>query len=239
MKRIALLLLMLTSVAAADRGNAVAVNQAMLDYYRILNGINGIDLMPSIRDRIVNNVKGVKPKTRNSVVRQLNKGFDSKTATGSDFYRPLAEALAGCGKTGIAMLKKRIKASSKRLTLRRLCTEALGSCGNQLALKVLLGVIHDKDADVAAAAVKGCASYSTAKGKTRKESMRKLIDRYIKVTADAAGKARDSDQRRMYDALKPAMNETLKAFSGGESLDSAEAWDAWLRENITKPWPDR
>ena len=32
------------------------------------------------------------------------------------------------------------------------------------------------------------------------------------------------------------MNETLKAFSGGESLDSAEAWDAWLRENITKPW---
>ena len=239
MKRIALLLVTLTSFAAADRGSELAINSAMREYYGILRGTVGISRMQSIRNRIVNHVKGVKPKTRASVVRQLNKGFDSKAVSGTDFHLQLAEALAGCGKTGIAMLKKRIKASSKRLTLRRLCTEALGSCGNQLALKVLLGVIHDKDADVAAAAVKGCASYAKSKAKTRKESMKKLVARYTKVTADAAGKARDSDQRRLYDALKPAMNETLKAFSGGESLDSAEAWDAWLRENITKPWPDK
>lgn len=239
MMRIALLLLMLTSFAAADRGSELAVAYAMRDYYGILRGGVGIGQMASIRDRIVNNVKGVKPKTRASVVRQLNKGFDSKAASGSDFHRPLAEALAGCGRTGIAMLKKRIRASSKRPAVRRICTDALGSCGNQLALKVLMGVIHDKDAEIAAAAVTGCASYAKSKAKTRKDTMKKLIARYTKVTANAAGKARDSEERRMYDAMKPAMNATLKAFSGGESLDSAEAWDAWLRENITKPWPDK
>jgi hypothetical protein len=74
------------------------------------------------------------------------------------------------------------------------------------------------------------------KEKTRKATMKELVAYYVKVT-NKAGKG--EDERKLYQALKPAMNETLKAFSGGESLDSAEAWDAWLRENITKPWDDK
>ncbi len=52
------------------------------------------------------------------------------------------------------------------------------------------------------------------------------------------GKKKDSVEIKMYQALRPAMNETLKRFSGGEELDSAEAWKAWLAENVTKKWPE-
>jgi hypothetical protein len=71
----------------------------------------------------------------------------------------------------------------------------------------------------------------------RKAAVKKLVDLYGKVTDDAAGKAPETKQMKMYEALRPAMNETLKAFTG-EALDSAAAFKAWWQENATRPWPE-
>ena len=97
---------------------------------------------------------------------------------------------------------------------------------------------HDKLPEVAAAAVRGCGNYPKVKVDKRKKAMRALIDRYAKVTDEAAGKQPDSVEMHMYKQVKPEMDKALKAFSGGEALDSAQAWDAWLRDNMTKPWPE-
>ena len=69
-------------------------------------------------------------------------------------------------------------------------------------------------------------------------AFKKLVDRYKKITHATLGKKKDSVEIRMYQAVRPAMNEALKRFSGGEELDSAEAWKAWLAENVTKKWPE-
>ena len=66
--------------------------------------------------------------------------------------------------------------------------------------------------------------------KARRNDMRALIDIYTKVTSKAQGKAPDSKERDAYDLLKPVLDKVLNAYSGDEKLDSAQAWDAWLRE---------
>ena len=90
----------------------------------------------------------------------------------------------------------------------------------------------------ASVAIEMCGNYPKVKVDERKASMRKLIDLYKKHTSDAAGKDRESKQMQMYLKTKPAFDKTLKALSGGEELDSAEAWDTWLRENMTKKWDE-
>ena len=102
----------------------------------------------------------------------------------------------------------------------------------------LLKLIHDKAPSVAAAAVTSCAAYAKVPMKQRKASVRTLIDRYMKVSDAAAGKKKESIEMRMYKAMDVAMKATLKTMSGGESLDSALAWDAWWRDNATKKWPE-
>jgi hypothetical protein len=71
----------------------------------------------------------------------------------------------------------------------------------------------------------------------RKAAVKQLVDLYGKVTDDSAGKAPEAPQMKMYVALRPAMDATLKALTG-EALDSAAAWKAWYAENAGKPWPE-
>ncbi len=155
-----------------------------------------------------------------------------------EFLKYVSQMLAGGGKQGIAKLYGRYKASTKRDGVRVGIAEALGECGDPRALSTLLKLIHDKAPKVAAAAATGCGQYAKVKPKTRKAAMRKLIDRYMQVSDRAAGKKPESIPMRMYKAMDAAMKKTLRAFSGGENLDSALAWDAWYRDNATKPWPE-
>ena len=101
------------------------------------------------------------------------------------------------------------------------------------ALTVLRKLIHDKDPDVAVAAIEGCAKYAGETKKAKNATMRDLIDLYGKVTAKAQGKGKEDKERIRYEKLKPAFDNALNVFSDGEKLDSAQAWDAWLREKMT------
>ena len=236
MKR--LLPLLLCGVALADREADLAVVGAMRDYYEMLRPGAGDGGIESVRDRLVANFAAASPDTQKSVLRQIDRGFEPKYGKGEAFCATLCEILAGCGRSGINTLRNRVKASGKRPELRRAAASALARCGNEEALELLLQVCYDRDPTVAAAAVAGCAAYAKGKQDKRKATMRKLVDLYVKATNDTSGKAPDSREIALYNALRPAMNETLKAFSGGEELDTAQAWDAWLRENAGKPWAD-
>jgi hypothetical protein len=237
MTRCVVTLLLAAAPALADRAADLAVAQAIRQFNLILIGRSNASI-ESVRDRIVANIGDCSPRYAKSIRRQLDRAFNYKVKHDDHFYKCTAEALAGCGAPGIKMLYKRYKGSKKRDQLRISIAEALGGCGSEEALTPLLKIIHDPLPEVAAAAVRGCAAYAKVKPDTRKQAMRELIDRYKSVTDDAAGKEPDSREMHMFKKVKPAMDSTLKLYSGGEELDSALAWDAWLRDNITKPWPE-
>ena len=237
--RTSLCLLVLCGAALADsRAADAALYQAMRQYHGVLRsgGDAGID---GVRDLIVANLKEASPKYRKSILNQLDMGFNKKYGERDiHFYQCLAEGMAAGGKQGIAKVYRRYKSSLKKEAICIAIAEALGECGDEEALSTLLKISFDKRPDVASVAVTMCGKYPKVKVKERKATMRKLIDLYNKVSSDAAGKDRESPQMRMYLKMKPALDKTLSALSGGEQLDSSQAWDACLRENITKDWEE-
>lgn len=231
-----LLLLLLAAAAFADDNADRAAVPVIRDYYATLRGDPGYTI-ESVRDRLVPLMKQLGPETGKSVRYVIQQGFEKKYKKGLGYKRCLCEILAAGGDAGIAMLVKEYKSSLKDDPLRVAMAESLGACGDAEALDPLLRMASDKAPEVAAAAVKGCGSYPKVRPDKRKAAVKTLVDLYGKVTDDAAGKAPDSPQMRMYTALRPAMNDTLKAFTG-EALDSAAAFKAWFQENATKPWAE-
>ena len=238
MKPVLAILALATAAAADDAEAARAIGSAMRDYYQLLGWEATSNTIESVRDRILPNFGKCGPDTQKSVLNQMNRGFETKYGKGTAFHAVLCEILAGCGERGINVLRNRVKASGKRPELRKVAAEALGKCGDEDALDLLLQMAFDPEPDVAAAAVTGCGSYAKVKQEKRKAAMRKLVDLFLKVTNDTSGKDAESKEMKRYNAVAPAMNATLKAMSGGEELDSAKAWNAWLAENLAKPWPE-
>ncbi|MFI5402855.1 MAG: hypothetical protein ACHQ1G_07965 [Planctomycetota bacterium] len=228
------MLFLLAAAAFADDSGDLAASHAMSDYYATLRG-EGHTTIQSVRDRLVPVMKRLSPDVGKSVRNQIQRGFEVKKDDLA-YCRCLCEILAAGGDTGIAVLTKEYGSWKKNDPLRVVMAESLGACGDEKALGSLLKMVFDKAPEVAAAAVKACASYPKVKPDKRKAAVKTLVDLYGKVTDDAAGKAPETPQMKMYEAVRPAMNETLKAFTG-EGLDSAAAFKAWFQENATKPWP--
>jgi len=228
-------ILLLAAAALADKNDDLTAVNAMRDYYATLRGETHVTI-ESVRDRLVPVMKRISPDVAKSVRYQIQRGFEAKKGD-LGYQRCLSEILAAGGRAGIAVLLKEYKGWKKDDPLRIAMAESLGACGDEEALDALLDMAFDKAPEVAAAAVRGCGSYPKVKQDKRKAAVKKLIDLYGKVTDGAAGKAPDSPQMKMYEALRPAMNETLKAFTG-EALDSAAAFKAWFQENGTKPWAE-
>ncbi len=236
-----LVLLALCGTTFAGREDDLAVARAIRSFNFLVIGKStpgDPSTIGGVRTLIVQHLKKCSPKYSKSIRFQLDRSYKAKYKKDDEFLKYVSQMLAGGGRQGIAKLYGRYKASTKRDGVRVGIAEALGECGDPRALSTLLKLIHDKAPKVAAAAATGCGQYAKVKPKTRKAAMRKLIDRYMQVSDRAAGKKPESIQMRMYKAMDAAMRNTLKAFSGGENLDSALAWDAWYRDNATKPWPE-
>jgi len=235
--RLALCTLALAATAAAqDRSSDLAAFQAMREYHGTLRGDGGS--IESVRDTIKAHIMTMSRKVKASVLRQLDEGFEEKYNKTDHYHRCLAEALAAGGKGGIVTIYRRYKRSRGRDQLRLILIEALGGCGDKKAIDILVKLaFYDKEPKVAAAAVSAVAKLPQASEKKRKAVVKKLVRLYRTVTDRAAGKAKDTPQMEMYDAMKPAMNATLGKLTG-QTLDSAAAWRAWLSENITQPWPE-
>jgi hypothetical protein len=228
-------LLLLAAAAGADDAADAAAPPIIRDYYATLRGAG--PSIESIRDRLVPLMKQFGPETGKSVRYVIQQGFEKKYGKDLSYKRCLCEILAAGGEKGMAMLAKEFRSSRKDDPLRAAMAESLGACGDDAALDHLLDMAFDKAPEVAAAAVRGCGKYPKVKPDKRKTAVKKLIDHYGKITDDAAGKAPETTQMKMYEAVRPAMNETLKAFTG-ESLDSAAAFKAWWHENAAKPWAE-
>jgi hypothetical protein len=226
-------ILLLLAGGALANPNAIGA-QAIRDYNWTLVGRSHHSI-ESIRDRLAPVMQTMSAKYAKSIRFQLDRGYKKKYKATPEFLAVVSQILAAGGTNGIATLWRRYKAEGKRDKVRLGIAEALGGCGNDRALTTLLKIVYDKSPEVAAAAVTGCASYAQVKQDKRKNAVKELVKRYAKVYDDAAGKEPETKQAKMYQALKPAMNATLRAFTGQE-LDSAAAWKAWLGENLAKNW---
>ena len=233
--RATLLLAVLAATAHADRGADMIPTVANSDYYVTLRprGDSGIF---SVRDRLKPGLQELSPRVGKSVRNVLRRGFQKKYKKELPYLTCLVEILAAGGDAGISILAKQFKGEGKRPELRKVIAEELGKCGDDRALSSLLKMTHDKEPDVAAAAVTACAPYAKVPEKRRKAAVKALIEHYRKTGDRAAGKDRDAPPMRMYLALRGPMNATLKAFTGADGLESPDAWKAWFAENSTKKW---
>lgn len=236
MKRSALLLLLAAAAAEATPEADRAAGIALREYYVTLR--TPTDPLDSVRNQLLPHMKNFSPKVGKSVRRVLNQGFAKKYKKDDAYHRCLAQLLANGGSPGIATLYRTYKSEKKRVGLRKIIAEELAQCGDLAVVSTLLKVMHDPEPEIAAVAIRGLAGYKRMKESNRKTAFKKLVAHYKKLASKAAGKTRDSKEMKMFLETRPAFNETLKAFSGGEDLDSAEAWEAWMRENITQPWPE-
>jgi hypothetical protein len=227
-------LLLLAGVALANP-DAIGA-QAIRDFNWTLIGRSDYSI-ESIRDRLAPVMQKMSPRYAKSIRFQLDRGYKKKYNASPEFLAVVSQILAAGGRPGIAKLWHRYKAEGKRDKVRLGIAEALGGCGDEHALTTLLKIVYDKSPKVAAAAVTGCASYAKVKQDERKNAVKALVKRYTKVYDEAAGKEPGTPQAEMYQALKPAMNATLRAFTGQE-LDSAAAWKAWLGENLSRNWDE-
>ena len=232
MRGIGILLLCATAIAGEDRASTMAVISAMREYYGLL-AQQGNGNIESIRDRLIANVPHVSAKTQKSVRTMIDRGFGSKYKKDAAFHKCLAEVLASQGQKGLNKLFQRYKKTKKSTDTRVGIAEAFGGCKDQKARPLLLKIIHDKQHSVAGAAMTGLINFVPEDKKAKRNDMRALIDIYTKVTATAQGKAKDSKEREAYESLKPILDKALNAYSDDEKLDSAQAWDAWLRAQST------
>jgi len=236
MRMLVLLLLLTIPAAAIDSKRAAAetaIHGAMRDFYGTIR-IKGDGNIESVRDRLIASLPDVGEKTAKSVRNQLDRAFASKYKKSNAYHKCLAEVIASNGKRGVNKLYNRYKKLARSHSTRAVIAEALGGCGNVHALTVLRKMIHDGEPYVAVAAIDGCAKYAAQTKHAKNATMREMIDLYGKVTAKAQGKSMESKERIRYELLKPAFDKALNAFSDGEKLDSAAAWDAWLREKMAK-----
>ncbi|MFQ5845853.1 MAG: HEAT repeat domain-containing protein [Planctomycetota bacterium] len=235
--RVGLACLLLSTVGLADAAADRAMLEGYQEFIKIISRQDGnLQLM---RDRIVNNFAKAGPRYRTSVLKNFPRAFQKKYALPLSTRAVLAETLAGCGTKGLAKLKQILKGNRRDPDVRVVIAEALGRCGDTRALPILTGtIIWDKDPKVAAVGVEACVAYSKGTQQVRKDTMKTLIECYVRATDAAAGKKSESKPARRYRALKPALNRVLRAFSGGAELDSAAAWKAWLEEHMTKKLPE-
>jgi len=237
MKRLLFALLACAGLAHAGHGDDLKAAKAIRSFNLILASRSNHSI-GSVKNALIPVMRKLSPRFAKSIRFQLDRGYSRKYSMDGAFLDGISEILAAGGKAGIAKLWKRYKAESKRDEVRLGIARALAGCGDHTALSTLLKCVFDKTPKVAAAAVRGCGKYPGVAEKRRKSAVKTLVGYDVKVTAAAAGKLPDSRETKLFKALRPAMNEALKSLTHGESLDSAEAWSAWLRENLTRSWKD-
>ena len=234
MRTVGLILLVALPAVAGTKEAAARkqVDAAMRQFYGTIRG-GGDATMKEVRDELIAALPHIGGKEQRDVRNALDKVFGyTKIKYSKTYLRYVADVIASNGKRGINKLYNRYGKLKRSHDRRAVIVEALGDCGNIHALTVLRKVMHDKETYVAVAAVEGCAKYAGKTKKATNATMRDMINLYKKVTSSAQGKGKATKERIRYDSLKAAFDSALNAFSDGEKLDSAEAWDAWLRESM-------
>jgi len=229
-----LLLLMAAGTALAGPADDRTAWRATVEFRRHLLGLSSGNL-PSIEERITKHLPKTSVRARKKIIYELDRAYRRKYDASTEFLNATARMLAAGGPAGRRKLVRRFKA--KRPKEQKLgIIDALAGSG-QHALPKLLELVDEEDPEIAERIVRACAGFAELGEKWRKKAAKELAKQFKRIELAAGGKAADSDEMKLYRTCRPAYNETLAKLTG-EKLNSADAWKAWLRDNITKDWGD-
>ncbi|MHC4222817.1 MAG: hypothetical protein ACYSUN_02415 [Planctomycetota bacterium] len=239
MLRCVLILLLAAGTAAADKAADRIIQRIMKRFEVVLEDPvarkTEKESADSLCIRYLNHIKMCGKPTAKMACAKLSKGFDPKYKGDKEFHACLAKLLAASGKLGVDALHRVYRKSSKRDEIRGIIVVALGNCRECYALDALRRMmLCEKSPAVLAQIVRACGQYNRQACKIRKSTMEQLLRRYKKLARVAASKP-DSQEAQLYVKLKPALDESLSALSGGAHHKSARDWEHWLRTAKFEP----
>jgi hypothetical protein len=197
-----------------------------------------------VLDKLVQEFPHSGPKDRLAIVKACSDCFEVKRtkeiSEGVPDSRLYTAAAAALGEMGPESAKPLIaligdKSHRKDQTLQVKVTLMLGKTKSPDGVKVLMGLLHHKDAPMQAAGAEALAYYSDAPDATRKlvfeDLLRTMMDQKTKKDTNPA----DQEAQERWNIISGPIIQTLQKLTGLAESDP-DKWQRWWNDNKKKSW---
>ncbi len=186
------------------------------------------------------------PKDRGAIIKGLDKCFKEKRqeneegARENQLYLAAATALGKMAPESVDVLLSWVghKSHRKDLALQRVLILNAGKTKSDKAVKPLLKLLDDHEAQIQSAAAEGLGEYGAAPLSTRKEVFEELLKLIMSVKNAMDADPTDTIPKARYDQIAAAIITSLQKLSGHNEHDP-QNWQHWWNKNKKEDWDKR
>lgn len=197
----------------------------------------------AVIDQLVQLFGELGPKDRASVVKALDDCFKEKRVEDENGVRPnqlflsAATALGQMAPESVKVLLSWIghKTHRQDLPLQRQLILMVGKTRDEKALKPLLKLLDDHEAQIQGAGAEALGEYAEAEQDVRKDVFEELLKLIMGVKNAVDADPTDPIPRARYDVIAAPIITSLQRLSGHKEHDPQE-WQRWWNKNKKADW---
>ncbi|MAF64693.1 MAG: hypothetical protein CMJ84_03405 [Planctomycetes bacterium] len=184
-------------------------------------------------------------KDRAAMCKALSKVFEARRKDlesglpDNGLYLATGTALGLMGPESAAVLTKWIghKKHRKDLALQRVLVLSLGKTRDEKSLRVLIGLLQDKDAIIVGAAAEALGQHSSKPLKLRKDAFESMLKVLMSAKGAVDSDLNDTVARERYDVIAAPLITSMQALSGHDER-KPDGWQRWWNKNKKKDWDE-
>ncbi|MDP6538284.1 MAG: HEAT repeat domain-containing protein [Planctomycetota bacterium] len=197
----------------------------------------------AVIDRILGEYSQSGVKDRAAMCKALSKVFEARRKDlesglpDNGLYMAAGTALGLMGPESAAVLTKWIghKKHRKDLTLQRVLVLSLGKTRDDKSVRVLVGLLQDKDAIIVGAAAEALGQYAAKPLKVRKDAFESMLKVLMSAKGAVDSDLNDTVARERYDVIAAPLITSMQALSGHDER-KPDGWQRWWNKNKKKDW---
>ncbi len=182
-------------------------------------------------------------KDRAAMCKALSKIFEARRkdlepgVPDNSLYLATGTALGLMGPESAAILTKWIghKKHRKDLALQRVLVLSLGKTRDEKSVRVLVGLLQDKDAIIVGAAAEALGEYAGKPLKLRKDSFESMLKVLMSARGAVDSDLNDTVARERYDVIAAPLITSMQVLSGHDER-KPNGWQHWWNKNKKKNW---
>ncbi len=229
----------------ADEREDVKLMLAELDGHAAARGKEDREAIALI-DKLLQLYPDCGPKDRSAIVRGLDKCFKEKRqeneegARENQLFLAAATALGKMAPESVDALLSWIghKSHKKDVALQRVLILNAGKTKSDKAVKPLLKLLDDHDAQIQSAAAEALGEFGSAPLATRKEVFEELLKLIMSTKNAMDADPTDPIPKERYDQIAAAIITSLQKLSGHNEHDP-QNWQHWWNKNKKEDWDKR